>query len=172
MSFNTIDNISAGEIASIISNNLLEHLNLNDCSLRDHAVVAIADALVKINSFVYLNLGSNCITQQAVTKIGDVIYSNHAIRELHLHNCVRPDTSSIILSAARQESALKCLNLSSNIITPSTEGIIASIVDHSQLEYIDLSYCYLSDSGFLQILNRFIKISILQYVNIESNTVT
>ena len=46
MSFNTIDNISAGEIASIISNNLLEHLNLNDCSLRDHVVVAIADASI------------------------------------------------------------------------------------------------------------------------------
>ena len=53
MSFNTIDTISAGEIASVISNNMLEHLNLNDCSLRDHAVVAIADALVKINSLVY-----------------------------------------------------------------------------------------------------------------------
>ena len=48
-----------------------------------HAVVAIADALVKINSLVYLNLGNNCITQQAATKIGDVIYSNHAIKELH-----------------------------------------------------------------------------------------
>ena len=69
MSFNTIDNISSNEIASVISNNLLEHLDLNDFSLRDHAVVAIADALVKINSFVYLNLGNNCITQQAVTKI-------------------------------------------------------------------------------------------------------
>ena len=91
---------------------------------------------------------------------------------MHLHNCLRPDTGSIILSAARQKSALKCLNLSSNTITPSTEGIIASIVDHSQLEYIDLSYCYLSESGFLQFLNGFIKISILQYVNIESNTVT
>ena len=54
MSFNTIDTISAGEIASVISNNMLEHLNLNDCSLRDHAVVAIADALVKINSLLYL----------------------------------------------------------------------------------------------------------------------
>ena len=91
MSFNTIDNISAGEIASIISNYLLEHLNLNDCSLRDHAVVAIADALVKNQFFsVPLNLGNNCFTQQVVTKIGDVIYSNHAIRELHLHNCLRP----------------------------------------------------------------------------------
>ena len=103
MSFNTVDNISVGEIASVISNNMLEHLNINDCSLRDHVVVAIADALVKINSLVYLNLGNNCITQQAATKIGDVIYSNHAIRELHLHNCLRPDTSSIILSAARQK---------------------------------------------------------------------
>ena len=53
MSFNIIDTISAGEIASVISNNMLEHLNLNDCSLQDHAVVAIADALVKINSLVY-----------------------------------------------------------------------------------------------------------------------
>ena len=129
MSFNTIDNISAGGIASIISNNMLEHLNLNDRSLRDHAVVAIADALVKINSLVYLNFGNNCITQQTATKIGNVIYSNHTIRELHLHNCLRPDTSSVIFSVARQKSALKCLNLNSNIITPFTEGIIASVVE-------------------------------------------
>ena len=129
MSFNTIDNISAGGIASTISNNMLEHLNLNDRSLRDHAVVAIADALVKINSLVYLNFGNNCITQQAATKIGNVIYSNHTIRELHLHNYLRPDTSSVIFSVARQKSALKCLNLNSNIITPFTEGIIASVVE-------------------------------------------
>ena len=169
LSFNTINNTSGDDIASIISNNMLEHLNLSNCNMRDHALIAVASELSKINCLLYLNLSDNFITRQAATKIGDVIYSNNTMRELHLCNCLGPDTSSIILSAAAQKFALKCLNLSSNITTPN---IIASLVHHSLLEYLDLSYCDLPEPGFLQILDGFVKVNSLQYINIESNIVT
>ena len=175
LSYNTINDKSSTEVASIISNNIsMEYLNLNSCNLQENGIVKIFDALSKIKTLLSLDLGNNAISNVSAAKLRDFIDTNSALSKLHLSNCFGPNISLKALNSltVNRKGILTYLNISFNRISSSTK-ILASIICYSKLEHLDLGHCYLKSPQLLEILNEFVTMNItLKHFSIETNIVT
>ena len=112
---NSMSNISATVIASILCSSAVEHLDLSFCQLEISGLLEILYPLEKIESLQYLNLSGNRFTEDAASILQNVIFCNRNIKQLNLQACHL--TGKLLGEIINRCRALQHLDISCNILT-------------------------------------------------------
>jgi len=162
-------------LASVLSysKNTLENLNLHDCDLQEPGISAIAKALVYVKFIKSLDVSKNKIPEVAAKKLPVAINSHFMLSYLNLSNCFSENTSTflLVLEALKVKTTLINLNLESNHVTHNIAIVLAVVIsNNSELKYLNLSNCSISESAFMVILSSLNVVS-LQCLILSANNI-
>ena len=175
-SFNHIADQEALIIANILSNNnLIESIQLQDCSLSYNSLYQImkAASISPLKRLKSLDLSCNAISDQSAMAISTIIENNQQLVDLNLSECELSETGMHKISVALLDSQnLETVNLNSckvsNLVANNLSLMIANNV---KLEKLSMSNCNLQSSGFAQLCESLLSNSIihidLSYNNLD-----
>ena len=142
---NIIPEYVADELASVIeSNSSLSSLRLRSNKFKVVGTVKISRSLAKLTTLRLLNIRNNGITEEASEAIASVLLSNTEIQELYL-GCNYLEGGIVkILTALKNNSVLKVLDLDSTNTSRGLESKLISILQSNTLRTLWLaknSFC-------------------------------
>ena len=127
----------------------LQYLNMCNCSLEGEQITEIVECLRENESFQYLLLSSNVITNMAAEQMSSLIISSTSLRQLALSDCELEEIGMLHVSQSLQKiSSLGHLDLSYNIISEKAATSIASALSkNTSLQCLNMSYCTWPNNG-------------------------
>ena len=169
----SLSKISFQNVIYIVANNInLKHLNISNCDLQGE--VDIINKEMSGLFLEYLNLSGNRITKMFANLVTNLIYSNYKLKHINIANCEMQETEFIcITNSLTLLTSLKCFNCSSNVISQQVASNMAKIITNNvNLEYLDISLCYMTEETFSPIVNALKQLQALKYFNISVNYIT
>ena len=146
MSLITIDSDLISDIVVVMNNNSkLKEIKVSELILRQNDFQHLKNYVVKFTGLKSLNITDYIFTGQDVDKLAMIVKKNYEIRQLNLSNC------EILI--------IHLLNILS----------YKSIMDN--LNWLDLSGCYLNSEETKQIINILKKMKYLQHVDLCTNVI-
>ena len=173
---NRITDVIAEQLADALSNNSgLNYLNLCNCHLQELGFDRILDTLCESNVLHHLNINVNLLTDQAASKLCDVIATSTSLTALEMSSCVSDNGMKMIFESLLKDNKipLQCLDISFNKVGSLVTGALVNILSANKyLEHLDLSECNLSELQ-LKLLAKSLRGNIkLIYFNISHNSIT
>ena len=126
---------------AINRNDRLEQLILGNCALKPAGLVKIFIELKQLSTIKYLDLSNNCMSEEIVEMLVDVIFCNQ-INHLNLSNCFHGVNSDKVIVAISNSVTLRYLDFSHNLMD---EVIVLedAIITNSNLQHLELASCKL-----------------------------
>ena len=167
-----ISNQAAQAIADAISVNfMMEELVLTNNDFHETGIALIFDVIEKTRTLKCLTVASNHAihTTNIITKVTEVVYSNHIIY-LDLSNCDLQKNSclSILNSLTLQAPNLQHIDLNGNNLSGTAETIAQLISVSYYLQHVNLANTLMQDEEVMMIVKAMQNINSLHCVNLTS----
>ena len=170
ISSNTMTDKVADYVAlAIRSNRNLEYLNVSNCYIGEDGLFTVFNALSDLSSLVHIDISFNKIFNTAAEEIVNVFLRNNKLAYVSLHQCnIDLNFFNLIMSSMKKNVFLLHLDVSH---TQMTENI-SFIINHPLLQYLDISFCKLTEES-IEMLNSFLeRLPNLKYFNISHNNIS
>jgi Ran GTPase-activating protein (RanGAP) involved in mRNA processing and transport len=139
---NDLDLYSSRRFAHLLVNNgsALQHLTLNQNSLRDEGVAMVAAGLEHNTTLKSLSLAETQITEASCSVIGAALHTNSTLERLNLSDNQVKDAGCMALAVAlRHNSTLTSLNLNGNKLRDeSVLHLAETLKENISLERVNL----------------------------------
>ncbi|XP_006884836.1 PREDICTED: uncharacterized protein C14orf166B homolog [Elephantulus edwardii] len=150
------------------------YMNLNHHGLGPKGTKAIAIALVSNTAISNLELKDNCIMEEGVTSLVQMLYENYYIQELNIsENDLGLEGAEVIAGfLQRNISSLWSLQLSGNNFKEESAALFCQALSSNyRIKKLDLSHNQLSDKGGEQ-LGQMLALNVgLQVLNLSWNQI-
>ena len=171
-SINILGSICEQLIASVIEgNNILEHLEISNCNLKESAIIQISIAIKTVNSLKYLDLSKYIISNAAASELANTLNTINTLKHLDLSSTKLEEAGIVDIMQGLINSSLQHLSLSNCNITNGAATKIASCVLTS-LTSLELSNCKLEETSLVCILEALTCIPSLCKINLSYNIIT
>ena len=166
--------------AAIIGLALLEQLNFSHCFEYDGSTTSTEEVnhilvtLTRFTSLKHLDIHSNYLNDDTSKLLPVVILNNNkSLSYLDLTDCKLQSTDFVFIANKLQSTfILKCLILSSNIITNETAHELALAIGNLSLQHLALSDCKIEETGLLDIAESLLNVSSLKHLDLSYNSIT
>ena len=174
ISHNIITDEAADTIATVLSHNRLNSLDLSSNHFKSEGLVEICKCLLSQVCLRKLNISCNEITPVAAYSIAKFLSHKSNLEEFDISNtCLQTESAVIILKSLSCISSLKKLYINNNTITDEVADDIATVLSqNTELEELDISCNNLQAEGIIKIFKYVKCTSNLTIVNIANNMVT
>jgi len=148
LSYNKLGERSGLFISQMLSSNSeLKVINLEWNMLRTLGAIHVLGGLRSNNAVSRIRLGWNGISEGAAQKLGHMFQNNIALEEFDIsnnHALGNGQAIRFLCSGLKENSSLKVLNLSNNLIREDATLLIEAVTrnESSSLQLIDLSGCF------------------------------
>ncbi|XP_037001172.2 leucine-rich repeat-containing protein 74A [Artibeus jamaicensis] len=125
-------------------------LNLNHHGLGPNGTKAIAIALVSNTTVISLELEDNCIMEEGVLSLVEMLQENYYVQELNISNNALGLEGARIISQFLQRNSSSLLNLQlsgNNFTDESAELLCLALSANYRIREMDLSHNQFSDKG-------------------------
>ena len=140
----TVTNELANMVEGVLKfNTNIIHLDLGYCNLQKLGFCSILRALRNATLLQYLNLESNCISENLALNIASVIRKNLLLKHINLCNCSLSNEGIKGISYAISKlKSIECLNIRNNKICKSACSFLrAALSNNKKIKYLDVSGC-------------------------------
>ena len=140
----TVTNELANMIEGVLKfNTNIIHLDLGYCNLQKVGFCSILSALRNATLLQYLNLKSNCISENLAVNIASLIRKNVLLKHINLCNCgLSNEGMKEIFYAISKLKSIECLNIRNNKICESACSFLrAALSNNKKIKYLDVSGC-------------------------------
>ena len=170
ISSNTMTDKVADYVALAIRNNRnLEYLNVSNCYIGEDGLFTVFNALSDLSSLVHIDISFTKIFNTAAEEIVNVFSLNKKLAYVKLHQCeIDSNSFNQIMSSMKKNVFLLHLDVSRTQMTKN----ISFFINHPLLQYLDISFCKLTEES-IKLFSRFLeRLSNLKYFNISHNNVS
>ena len=142
--YNKLIESSVDEIVSvIISNPLLQHLNLANCELSELQIITLCKALQRISLLTFLDISHNEVTREAANELVTVLMNNKLLQHLNFSACNFQEDTLMLVADSLMYVTLVSFDVSYNIVTEKSAKQIATFLNKSiYLEQLSLCACF------------------------------
>ena len=140
----TVTNELANMIEGVLKfNTNIIHLDLGYCNLQKLGFCSILRALRNATHLQYLNLESNCMSENLALNIASLIRKNVLLKHINLCNCsLSNEGMKEIFYAISKLKSIECLNIRNNKICESACSFLrAALSNNKKIKYLDVSGC-------------------------------
>ncbi|KAM5240687.1 leucine-rich repeat-containing protein 74A [Hipposideros larvatus] len=126
------------------------YMNLNHHGLGPNGTKAIAIALVSNTTVITLELADNCIMEQGVLSLMELLQENYYLQEMNISDNALGLEGARIISNFLQRNASSLLKLQlsgNNFKDESAELFLQALAANYQIKIVDLSHNQFSDKG-------------------------
>ena len=159
LSSNCLTSKSTSAISHIIQEGTLVTLNLSCNNFGESGMLGIVQALQVNSTLKRLLLSFNDIGTNGAKSFTTVLFQNHTLESIYINNNAIMDNGVIAISECfrvidgnrTKLTCIKSLNLASNCVTSHSITAINTIIQEGALEWLDLSFNKLGESGAYEI---------------------
>ena len=176
LSSNYMSDKVADYVANVILSSCasLEHFNIEINQLHANGMIHLLNFLKDVSSLKSISLSCNEITDNISENITEVIYNNHKLTDLCLHDVYLQTQGAIkIAKALLCLPSLNTLDLSNNCIGEEAAKDLAILISHSHsLKDIRISENKLGSNGVIAIadaLSTLVGLEVLDIMNTDAN---
>ena len=150
LSYNSITNEAAMLLASgIINTHTMKHLYLQHCNIPGQGFLKIMSALKSCDCLSSLDFSYNNICSTVAHVANEVISANSNLMYLEIASC---GLTVPLTDGLEKATSLIHLDISYNTLDNIGAGKLAvTLMGTASLKHFDLSYCGLSEKGFIKI---------------------
>ena len=151
----------------------IQDLRLQNCQLQYVGIQKIAEAMVKNTCLHFIDLSSNCISNQNAMFIACVIANNNNVQKLAFSNCKLQSTGcQQLLQAMAKITSLVHLDFSNNLFTDVTVDNFALMIHQNvSLEYLNISGCCDKATDFEKITHSLVTLKSLTHLDLSCNVI-
>ena len=172
ISYNKLIESSVDEIVSIIiSNPLLQHLNVANCELSELQIISLCKALQGTSLLTFLDINHNEVTREAANELATVLKNNKLLQHLNFSACNFQEDTLMLVADSLAYVTLVSFDVSYNIITEKSAKQIAVFLSKSiYLEQLSLCACFAENSiAAMEIFKAIKQHSSLTHLDLKLN---
>ena len=176
VSCNKLIESSVDEIVSvIISNPLLQHLNLANCELSELQIISLCKSLQRTSLLTFLDISHNEVTGEAANELATVLMNNKLLQHLNFSACnFQEDTLMLVADSLAYTTSLVSFDMSYNIITEKSAEKIGTVLNkNTDLEKLNFCGCFPDNSNTaMVVLSAISQHNSLTHLSVKSTVIT
>jgi len=160
--------------AVLANKRTITDLEFNRCDLLSQGLLKCVDVICQCESLIYLNLSHNKVVGQQVDTLLSLLSCDIKLQHLILQKCeLTTDDISKIASAVKNFSSFRCIDLSLNYMESAiVDKLAAAISTNKMISKVVLPTCTLKDGNVEIIASACSSVSKLQYIDLSFTYVT